>query len=114
MVQKKTSSSKKSVYTKEKEEESSCCCGFTCRLKVDSETGKQICEICSDLLSVSVEGDYPITCRSCGMKVLSNSDDIILRCIRHAYFTRVLEEHLYVTCVKRVSKNHHRRNWIDV
>lgn len=70
MVQKKTSSSKKSVYTKEKEEELSHYCGFTYRLKVDSETGKQVCEVCSDLLSVSVEGDYPIACRSCGMRVL--------------------------------------------
>ena len=70
MVQKKTSSSKKSVYTKEKEEELSHYCGFTYRLKVDSETGKQVCEVCSDFLSVSVVGDYPIACRSCGMRVL--------------------------------------------
>ena len=102
MVTKKTSSSKKSVYTKKEEEELLLCYVFTFRLKVDPETGKQICEICSDLLSVSVEGDYPIACRKCGMKVSYQSDDIILRYIRRVFFTRVQEEHLFVTCAKRI------------
>ncbi len=41
---------------------------------MDKETGEELCEICSDPLSVSVEGDVPIECRKCGMKVHSHSN----------------------------------------
>lgn len=112
MVQKRTSSSRKSVYTKEKEEKYSFSSVITCRLRIDPETGKQVCEICSDLLSVSVEGDYPITCRSCGMKVNYQIDYLIHRYIRRACCMKVLERHLCVICVKQVSKNHHRSSLI--
>ena len=38
-------------------------------LHLDSETGEKLCEICSEPLSSSVEGDRPIKCRTCKLQV---------------------------------------------
>lgn len=60
-----------SVYTTKEEEWLLRLAILIYSLHIDEETGEPLCEICGELLSSSVEDDYPIKCKTCGLNVIA-------------------------------------------